>query len=91
MKRQLLSTAIIAAAQANTLRADAPVNLAQLNTGVETEDVGLWFENAAKDIGGWFEGAVEDVGNAFEDAGEAIGDWFEEAEQTTNEWADNMR
>ena len=80
MKRQLLSTAIIAAAQANTLRDNYPVNLAQLNTGVETEDVGLWFENAAKDIGGWFEGAVEDVGNAFEDAGEAIGDWFEEAE-----------
>ena len=86
MKRQLLSTAIIAAAQANTLRADAPVNLAQLNTGVETEDVGLWFENAAKNVGGWFETAVEDVGNAFEDAGEAIGDAFEDAGEAIGDW-----
>ena len=47
MRRQLLSTAIyISAAQANTLRSTVPVNLAQTNTGLETEDVGQWFETA---------------------------------------------
>ena len=81
MKRQFLSTVIyMSAAQANTLRTNVPVNLAQTNTGIETEDVGKWFETAFQDAGEWIEGAVEDVGEAFEDVGEAIGDWFEEAE-----------
>ena len=66
------------------LRTTVPVNLAQTNTGTETEDILQWFETAFQDVGNWVEGAVEDVGEAFEDAGEAIGDWFEEAEETTN-------